>query len=146
MTSQLVATRSLAKRLLRHTREDVPAMAPIFRTAMAGQLVAYLAEADGPVPLAEIDALGKPALVIIMDSPPPTTGPANWPGLPDLLEWAASTFPTGGTLPRAAYDALVEEVIAHRWVVWVDTSPEMLPAWTRGAGAAGDRARQEQSR
>ena len=86
MTSQLVATRSLAKRLLRHTREDVPAMTPIFRAAMAGQLVAYLAEADGPVPLAEINALGKPALVILMDSTPTTTGPAAWPGLPELLD------------------------------------------------------------
>ncbi len=133
MTSQLVATRSLAKRLLRHSRDNVPAMAPIFRAAVAGQIVAYLAEPDGPAPLAEIDALGKPALVIIMDGMPPT-GPAAWPGLPELLGWAASTFPAGQTMPRAAYDVLVEEVIAHRRFVWVDTSTELLPAWTRALG------------
>ena len=135
MTAHLVATRAMAKRLLNHTRADVPEWAPVFRAAMAGWIVVHMSErGDGPVPLAELDALGKPALVMLLDSTPPAAGPDGWPGLAEALTWSATTFPAAGGLPRAAYDALVQEVMLHRRFLWVDTTAGLLPAWTRAMG------------
>ncbi len=127
--ARLIATRAAAKRMLHQVRDEHPALVPVFRAAMAGQIVVYTTERqDGPAPLAELDVTGKPALVILLDSTPPAAGPDGWLGLAETLAWAATTFPAGGGLPRAAYEILVQEVIVHHRFVLIETEPGLLPA------------------
>ena len=65
------------------------------------------------MPLAKLDGLSKPVLVMLLDDGPTAAGPDGWPALAEVRLGGASTFPTAQGLPRAGYEVLVQEVVAR---------------------------------
>ncbi|WP_149541440.1 hypothetical protein [Siccirubricoccus phaeus] len=108
---------------------------PLYRAALAGEL-RLIELLPGPrIPASMLKPTSRPQVIVIGDDGGEERGPAGFPKLRKLLEWAAVVVLHSCGGEEHHYDMAVEAATERRRVLFIETATGRREAWAQRIGA-----------